>query len=110
MMNKFQKELAAIDDMFENMSPEEFKSELEKAKGIYSSGETVDDFLNRTNDQYTNLITSMAENDLLEEAVHLLIEAKERLHLLDKFNDLNSIDSAYANTTIDKISKFIGGE
>ncbi len=83
-MNRFQKELEEIDDMFENMSPEEFKKDLEKVMNTYPNGETVDDFLNRINDQYTNLISSMVENDLLEEAVHILIEVKERLHLLDK--------------------------
>ena len=44
--DKLKASLAAIDDMFENMSPKEFKKDLEKVMGIYPNGETVDDFLN----------------------------------------------------------------
>lgn len=87
----------------DSISDEELQDKFDKAKGGVVSRAVFSE-----KGQYNNLISAMEENDLLEEAVHLLIEAKERLHLIDRFNDLNSIDSAYANTTIDKISKFLG--
>lgn len=69
-----EKSLNSIDEMFENMSPEEFKKDLEACMGSCPHGETIGEFLERTKD---------IPEDVKEEveAVKLVVERARKENL-----------------------------
>lgn len=69
-----EKSLKSIDEMFENMSLEEFQKDLEEVRGSCPHGETIGEFLERTKD---------IPEDVKEEveAVKLVVERARKENL-----------------------------